>query len=188
MKSRISTIATVNHQGQKAYFCSKSNFFNMFKSVRYSVFLMLFAALLVLSGCGNTGNQDNRLPTDLIQNPHTAEGVQDNLRLPDFEFEREFHDFGNMIEGEQVSFGFKFKNSGKADLLISNVRSSCGCTVPSFPQKPLKPGAEGVISVSFDSRGRRGVQVKTVTVIANTQPNNKLLTIRANIINPELMN
>lgn len=160
----------------------------MFASIRYSVFPLFLAAALILSGCGNAGNQDNRLPTDLIQNPHSAEGVQENLRLPDFEFQREFHDFGNMIEGEQVSFGFKFKNSGKADMLISNVRSSCGCTVPSFPQKPLKPGEEGVISVSFDSRGRRGVQVKTVTVIANTQPNSKLLTIRANIINPELMN
>jgi hypothetical protein len=151
----------------------------------YFIASLLLVALVSFS-CGG-GTNDGRLPTDLIQNPNSAEGTQ-NVKLPAFEFEQEFHDFGRVIQGEQVSFAFKFKNSGDASMLISNVRSSCGCAVASFPDQPLEPGDEGVISVQFDSRGRRGSQVKTVTLVANTQPNTKQLTIQANVITPESMN
>jgi hypothetical protein len=146
----------------------------------------LFIITVLSYSCGGDTN-DGRLPTDLIQNPNSAEGTQ-NVKLPVFEFAKEFHDFGRVIQGEQVSFGFKFKNAGDAMMLISNVRSSCGCAVASFPDQPMKPGEEGVISVQFDSRGRRGSQVKTVTLMANTQPNTKQLTIQANVITPESMN
>jgi hypothetical protein len=156
-------------------------------TLRYPIFLLLLAFAGIISGCGGSTN-DGRLPTDLIQNPHSAEGTKQNVKLPSFEFEREFHDFGRVIQGEQVSFGFKFKNSGDAMLLISSVSSSCGCAVASFPDKPMQPGEEGVITVRFDSRGRRGTQTKTVTLMANTQPNTKQLSIQANVITPEMMN
>ncbi|MBE0663515.1 MAG: DUF1573 domain-containing protein [Bacteroidales bacterium] len=150
--------------------------------------LALVVALIVLSSCGGNSSGEGRLPTDLIQNPRSAEGNKENVDMPAFEFAKEFHDFGRIIQGEQVSFGFKFKNSGDAMLLISSVSSSCGCTVASFPDKPMRPGEEGVITVSFDSRGRRGSQVKTVTLMANTQPNTKQLSVQANIITPETSN
>ncbi|MGB4205385.1 MAG: DUF1573 domain-containing protein [Bacteroidales bacterium] len=151
------------------------------------VLTSIVAVLLVVASCGSNSGREN-LPVDLIQNPNTAEGFKKDVEMPAFEFEKEIHDFGRVIQGEQVSFGFKFKNSGNALLLISSVSSSCGCTVASFPDKPLKPGEAGVITVSFDSRGRMGMQVKTVTILANTQPNTKLLMVRANIVVPETMN
>lgn len=150
--------------------------------------ISLVFALVMLASCGSNTSGEGRLPTDLIQNPRSAEGNNENVAMPAFEFAKEFHDFGRIIQGEQVSFGFKFKNSGNAMLLISSVSSSCGCTVASFPDKPMSPGEEGVVTVSFDSRGRRGSQVKTVTLMANTQPSTLLLTVQANIITPETSN
>ncbi|NLN95328.1 MAG: DUF1573 domain-containing protein [Bacteroidales bacterium] len=151
------------------------------------VLASIIAVLLVVASCGGNSGRDN-LPVDIIQNPNTAEGINKNVEMPAFEFVKDFHDFGRVIQGEQVSFGFKFKNSGNALLLISSVSSSCGCTVASFPDKPMKPGEEGVITVSFDSRGRMGMQMKTVTILANTQPGTKQLMVQANIVVPETMN
>jgi hypothetical protein len=69
-------------------------------------------------------------------------------------------------------------------MVISNVKGSCGCTVADFPKKPIRPGEENKITVRFDSEGKRGLQNKTLTVAANTQPNVKILTIKAEIIEP----
>jgi hypothetical protein len=146
---------------------------------------MLFVAACFLTACGGSGSGDNRLPADLIQNPHSADGTNENQKMPEFEFDKEYHDFGRVIQGEQVSFGFKFKNAGNAAMIISSVGTSCGCAVASYPDKPMRPGEEGVITVRFDSRGRRGNQVKTITLVANTQPNTKQVTIKANVITPE---
>lgn len=151
------------------------------------VLASIVAVLLVIASCGSKSGRNN-LPVDIIQNPNTAEGFNKNVDMPAFEFDKDSHDFGRVIQGEQVSFGFKFKNSGNALLLISSVSSSCGCTVASFPDKPMKPGEEGVITVSFDSRGRMGMQMKTVTILANTQPGIKQLMVQANIVVPETMN
>lgn len=152
-----------------------------------SLFIPLLIIFLFPASCGERGSSEERLPTDLIRNPHSAGGKKENIRLPAFKFEREFHDFGRLIQGEQVSFGFKFENSGDAVLIISSVSTSCGCAVASFPNHPMKPGEEGVITVRFDSRGRRGVQTKTITLVANTQPNTKQLSIKANVVTPETM-
>ena len=83
-----------------------------------------------------------------------------------------------------MSFPFVFKNTGKSDLLIFNATASCGCTVPEYPKKPIHPGDEGKIIVSFNTEGKNGVQKKTVTLMANTQPNTKVLTIKAEVYKP----
>ena len=74
---------------------------------------------------------------------------------------------------------------GHEDLLLVRVSSSCGCTVPSYSTEPIKPGQKGLIEVIFDTRGRKGVQNKTITVITNATPNKTLLKIKANVHQPE---
>ncbi|MBP8042442.1 MAG: DUF1573 domain-containing protein, partial [Bacteroidales bacterium] len=71
----------------------------------------------------------------------------------------------------------------KSDLIISEAKATCGCTVADYPRTPIKPGAESGISVSFNSEGRKGIQHKTVTLVANTQPSTKVLTIKAEVVN-----
>jgi len=101
-------------------------------------------------------------------------------------FEEEKHDFGNVIQGEKVFYSFKFKNTGVADLIISTARGSCGCTVPTYPRRPIKPGAEGKIDVVFNSENLNGISQKTITVLTNSTPNGiKTLTIKSNVITPE---
>ncbi len=136
--------------------------------------------MLFFAACGNSS--DNILSTDLVNNPNSANGNIDMSKLPKFEFQSEEHDFGKIQQGEKVSYVFKFKNVGKSDLIISDAKASCGCTVADYPKTPVKPGVEGEISVSFNSEGKKGIQNKTVTLLANTQPNSKVITIKAEII------
>ncbi len=151
-------------------------------SIIVSIFALLLGGLLVSCSSGN--KKDSDLPAGLVQNPNTASGKADADKLPKIEFEKDFHDFGKIIQGEKVTYAFKFKNTGKSLLLISNVSTSCGCTVTDFPKEPIKPGESGKIDVSFDSEGRRGPQNKTATVMANTQPNSTMLRIQAIIVLP----
>lgn len=148
---------------------------------------LLFGTLvmtgLLLVSCSNSSNQD--LPGSVVNNPNSAEGTFDKDALPIISFEKDFHDFGRLISGEQVTYAFKFKNTGKSLLVISDVSTSCGCTVSSFPKQPIKPGESSTIDVSFDSAGRHGLQTKSVTVFANTQPPTTTLRIQSNIVEPE---
>jgi hypothetical protein len=85
------------------------------------------------------------------------------------------------MQGESVSYNFKFKNSGKSDLIISDVSTSCGCTVVSYPKAPVRPGQGGVIKASFNSAGKHGFQDKAIVLVANTQPNTFVLKIKAEV-------
>lgn len=147
--------------------------------------LFLFSAMMLLFGCNQDGqNDEESLSTDVVINPNTANGNPDQGSLPVIQFEETEHDFGRIIEGETVSFSFKFTNTGKTDLIIAEVSSSCGCTVPSYPKTPIRPGETGTIKVAFNSNGRRGYQNKNVVVISNTQPNATVIKIKAQVVNP----
>ena len=108
--------------------------------------------------------------------------------MPEFEFTEEVVDFGDISQGESVKKRFEFKNVGNSDLIISNASGSCGCTVPSWPRQPIRPGQKGVIDVEFNSEGKSGRQHKTVTLIANTVPNKKTLALKGNVIAPNTAN
>ena len=66
-------------------------------------------------------------------------------------------------------------------MLISNAKGSCGCTVPKWPKEAIAPGASGEIQVTFNSRGKKGKQHKSVTLTANTDPANTRLYIKADV-------
>ena len=90
-------------------------------------------------------------------------------------------DFGKMKEGENLDVSFRFKNVGDKPLIISSVSASCGCTVPETPKEPYAPGQTGVIKASFNSSGKPGTQSKQVTVVANTDPAQTVLTFRVDV-------
>jgi hypothetical protein len=143
------------------------------------IILISGLVLFVLSGCNNQNN--GKLSTDVVTNPNTANGdKKDNL--PQITFEKDLHDFGKVIQGEKVSYSFKFKNTGNSDLVISQVHSSCGCTVMKFPKDAIKPGGSDKVTVTFDSQGRKGIQNKAVTVVSNCQPPTSIIRIKASIV------
>ena len=146
-------------------------------------FSFILFTLIFLSSC-NQGDS-NKLPAELVNNPITADGDNDMSSLPKFEFVTTEHDFGKLIEGVKVSFKFKFKNVGGADLVINQVKASCGCTATNFSKDPIPPGGSGVIELTFDSKHQIGKNFKTATIVANTQPNIIQLNIRAEVVKAE---
>lgn len=75
---------------------------------------------------------------------------------------------GTINEGQVVDIVFRFKNTGTKQLVIRDVKASCGCTVAERPEAPIAPGKEGEIKATFNSQGRLGMNNKTLTVMANT--------------------
>ncbi|MFK8102111.1 MAG: DUF1573 domain-containing protein [Saprospiraceae bacterium] len=89
---------------------------------------------------------------------------------PKMDFSKTSYKFGTIMQGDEVEHVFKFKNTGKKDLVISNVTVTCGCTHPSYPFVPIAPGEDGEIKVHYNSAGKLGPQKPTVTVISNAYP------------------
>ena len=108
-----------------------------------------------------------------------VEAVKEDYPIMNFE-ETEYH-FGNISQGSIVEHSFKFTNTGNADLVITNAKGSCGCTVPNYPKEPIAPGESGEINVKFDSKNRSGSQYKTVTLTTNTENGIERLTIKSNV-------
>lgn len=146
---------------------------------------LLLIAFMTLSSCrSGSSNDKGYLPGDVVSNPNSADGTAGASTLPVITFDGKEHDFGKIVEGESVSYEFAFTNTGKSDLVIADVSTSCGCTVPSYPKNAIRPGQGGTVRVAFNSRGKRGMQNKTVVVVANTQPNVTQLKIKAQVVSP----
>lgn len=97
-------------------------------------------------------------------------------------FENDILDFHTIRSGEKVTGSFKFKNVGDHDLVIGDVAANCGCTVADYPKQAIKPGEEGMISVTYDSKGTHGMRIeKYVTVSSNTNPSRTNLKIIAEV-------
>lgn len=143
--------------------------------------------ILILSfasySCDNSGN--SKLSTDVVNNTKSADFEVVEGSGPQFRFDETEHDFGSLIQGEKVTYSFVFANTGGSDLLINRVTSTCGCTVSNYPRTPIKSREKGTIEVTFNSRGKKGHQNKTVTVMANTEPNKTVLRVKATVIIPE---
>ena len=154
------------------------------KALKLPLFISLIA-LLIIAGCKSGGqNGQETISADVVNNPNSASGAGKTGSLPVIQFEELEHDFGRIIEGETVSYTFKFTNTGKSDLIIAEVTTSCGCTVPSYPKTPIRPGEGGVVKVAFNSNGKRGFQSKNIMVASNTQPNTTVVRIKAQVVNP----
>lgn len=141
---------------------------------------VLFIGLIFIS----CENNNNNLPTDIINNPNTANGVDESIKMPKIEFKKQEHSFGRVIQGEVVSYNFKFTNTGDSDLIIAKVSTSCGCTASDYPTEPIKPGETKSIEAKFDSKGRMGFQNKRITVLSNATPARTNLYIKADVIKP----
>lgn len=147
--------------------------------------LILLVSIIALFGLYSCENQDSKISTDLVNNSKTADGEAETGELPAFTFEKTEHDFGKIIQGEKVTYSFKFENTGRTALLISKVSSSCGCTVSKYPKKPIQPGEVEYIVATFDSNHKKGIQNKTITILANTEPNRTVLRVKTQVILPQ---
>jgi hypothetical protein len=106
--------------------------------------------------------------------------VNNDPNAPEIVFEKEVHDFGTIEYGGNGTYDFKFSNTGKSPLIISNARGSCGCTVPKWPKEPIGKGQSGSINVQYDTK-RPGPFTKTVTINSNAKSATKVITIKGTV-------
>jgi len=99
--------------------------------------------------------------------------------FPVLEFDKKEHDFGEIEAKAAVETIFNYKNTGDAPLVITDIKSSCGCTVPQdWSRLPLAPGDSGKFSVKFNGSGANKI-TKTITVTANTEKGSEVVKITA---------
>ncbi len=148
----------------------------------------LIVLLVLFAGCRLTDHSErdaNEVSTELLNFPASGYQDVDPEDLPQLTFDNPHADMGRVIQGARVDEVYTFTNTGGSPLVISDVRSTCGCTVgKDWPKDPIAPGEVGTISVSFDSEGRSGRQEKTVTVVANTTPPSTILTLTGEVVGP----
>jgi uncharacterized cupredoxin-like copper-binding protein len=91
------------------------------------------------------------------------------------------HSFGKVKEGEKVACVFNFDNTGTGNLIIQSAITTCGCTVSKYDRKPIAPGKQGKLEVTFDTSGRNGMQTKTISVKSNASVPVIILKITADV-------
>ena len=107
---------------------------------------------------------------DIVRLPVSADKPLDTLNMAKIQLEENRYDFGEITEGGIVKHSFKFKNTGKMPLIITDVQTTCGCTVPSWNKNAIQPNVMDEIKVEFNSAGKEGNMDKPITIIANTFP------------------
>jgi hypothetical protein len=123
--------------------------------------------------------------SDAAKDPTKAVGVASNERAKTtLTYDKTIHDFGTLTQGDKVECSFRVTNTGSEPLIIEDAKGSCGCTVPDYPKEPIPPGVTKEIKVKFDSTGKKDNQQKTVTLTANTDPIQSILTIKAFVNGP----
>ena len=98
----------------------------------------------------------------------------------DIKFDKMVHDYGTIKQSADGGCEFKFTNTGKEPLIITNCQGSCGCTVPSCPKEPILPGKTGIIKVHYDTK-RVGPISKTVTVQSNAMSGTQTIQIKGTV-------
>lgn len=97
-------------------------------------------------------------------------------------FEESLFEFGDIVQGDRVEHIFKYTNNGSEPLILSSVKTTCGCTAPDWSREPLAPGKSTSLTVRFNSTGKMGMQNKTITVNSNATNNPERIRITANVL------
>jgi len=147
----------------------------------YRFLYQAITLVVVIFFLGCSSKNKDEIKSDIVHFPVTADGNNDKERMPKIEFEQTKHDFGKLIQGEKVSYTFKFKNTGNAPLVLSAVVPSCGCTAAQFTKTPILPNEEGTITVNFNTETKKGMIHNSVVVQANTYPSETKLELTATV-------
>jgi hypothetical protein len=142
------------------------------KRIRFSVFVL---ALLLSTSCKEKAaekiNQENV--------EKAAERDAMAIVFPKVTFDKTLHDFGEIENGTPVETTFNYTNTGKSPLVVTDIKSTCGCTVPQgWSKEPLMPGESSQFTVKFNGKGANKVS-KTVTLTTNSEKGREQVRITA---------
>lgn len=158
--------------------------------MKIKLWIALALTSYILSNCDSKTQekQPAQVENDKNTTSQTSTAPTNTQDAPIITFKEKDFDFGTIEEGSVVKHIFKFTNTGKTPLTITNASAPCGCTVPKWPKEPIAPNADGEIEVEFNSAGKSGMQSKTVKIQANTNPPESNIDIRVMVKpNPEKM-
>jgi hypothetical protein len=147
--------------------------------MKKSILIIAIMSAFVFTSCKE--NAAEKVSEVKVAEAETRDASVD--KYPVLSFEESEFDFGTIDQGTNVEHVFKFTNTGEAPLVIVNAKSSCGCTVPSYPKEPVAPGDSAEMLVKFNGSGKNQVS-KTVTITANTQAGKETIKIKA-FVNPK---
>ncbi len=157
----------------------------------YGLLICVFLNLFYTNSIAQKKSKKAKVQTEILPETTNVIVKDTTTKIEDevidgaqIQFENETYDFGKIIQGDIVRYQFKFKNTGNKDLIISDVKGSCGCTITQFPKNPIKPNQEATIDVSFNSAAKMGPQNKNLTVYTNAEPSLKILYIKGEVISP----
>jgi hypothetical protein len=134
---------------------------------------------IALAACNQTSTQEKNTADSSSKAPATINAAT----AAAMKFETEAHDFGKIKQGDKVTYEFKYTNTGKSPLIISDAYATCGCTTPEIEKKPIQPGATSFVKVTFNSAGKSGLQDKLITVVANTVPAENRVHLTGEVLN-----
>ncbi|WP_052461005.1 DUF1573 domain-containing protein [Psychroserpens mesophilus] len=110
-----------------------------------------------------------------------AQELESSHDIGVFHFDEEVIDYGTIAQNDNGIRTFKFTNRGRAPIVISNVKTTCGCTVPTYPKQAILPGETATIDIKY-ATNRVGSFSKTITIISNADERQKKLRIKGNVI------
>lgn len=111
-------------------------------------------------------------------------GLYAQEKVAKIEFKTDVIDYGTIEKGADGVRVFEFTNTGDAPLIISSVKSTCGCTVPKKPEAPILPGETGEIEVKYDTNRVNPIR-KTITVVSNADTPTVALKIKGLVVDPD---
>lgn len=132
--------------------------------------LALIASIVVCFVCGVSA-----------QTTTTTSAVVDQ-NLGEIEFDKISQEFGEVKQGQVVTATFRLKNKGKSPIILSNVQTTCGCTVPVWTREPIAPGKTAEINATFNSAGKMGQQNKVITIYSNAKNAQTQVSIVCNVV------
>ncbi|MDA9572899.1 DUF1573 domain-containing protein [Flavobacteriaceae bacterium] len=152
---------------------------NTLKSSAIS-FFVAFTITFLLTSCGN--DPFSKVETKNVEVASQRDAVATNFA--EMTFDKTSHDFGTINDGQAQETMFSYTNTGDTPLVVTDIKSTCGCTVPQgWSRQPLSPGESSQFTVKFNGKGANKVS-KTVTVTANTKKGRETVRISAFINNP----
>jgi hypothetical protein len=141
------------------------------------VLLTVLISAFAISSC-KSDTASSKVKNENVE-AAAARDAKISLGAPAIEWDKLEHDFGTIEQGEKVETIFTLSNVGKGDLVITNAKGSCGCTVPNWPKEAIKPGEKADIKVVFNSRGKKNKTSNTITLTTNTEKGSEVVRIKA---------
>ncbi|HNW97163.1 MAG TPA: DUF1573 domain-containing protein [Bacteroidales bacterium] len=116
------------------------------------------------------------------QNNSTQDKSSDNANAAIITFDNIVHDYGAIVKGSNGNCTFTFKNTGNEPLVLTNVTTSCGCTIAAWTKEPILPGKTGEIKVNYTKTNIVGTISKQITVISNASNGTIVLSIKGSVV------